>query len=281
MTVISLSSIPPRFDKIGPTLETLLAQKADIEAIRLYVPHVYRRFPDYDGAAPSVPKGVEVIRPEADLGPASKVLFCARDLRGTGKRILFCDDDRHYPVDWAQALISEAALYPDRAICLQGRRISKLGFAEPTLLLDAPRATEAPRRLLDSYRRARIKQQIGDFVLRRQTPKPTKAAYAKSGMVDYFCGFQGVIVCADWFDDAAFKIPDIIWAVDDVWLSGHVLRKGIPIWAKVVPPSLLPPVRTEVHLTNSLVTAVIDDHARDDADRACVRYMQDTYGIWR
>jgi hypothetical protein len=70
MTVISLSSIPPRFDKIGPTLETLLAQKADIESIRLYVPHVYRRFPDYDGAAPRVPKGIDVVRTAVDLGPA-------------------------------------------------------------------------------------------------------------------------------------------------------------------------------------------------------------------
>lgn len=281
MTVISLSSIPPRFDLIGLTLETLLAQKADIREIRLYIPRTYRRFPDYDGAAPKVPKGITVIRCETDLGPASKVLFCARDLRGTDTPILFCDDDRDYPADWAGALIAEAARYPDRAICLQGRRISKLGFAEPEVLQDAPRAVEAPRHLFDAYRWTRIKQQLGNLILRRRTPKPPKAAYLRSGMVDYFCGFQGVIVRADWFDDLAFDIPKILWAVDDVWLSGHVARKGIPIWAKAVVPTLLPPVRNDVHLTSPLVTAVIDDHARDDADRACVRYMQDTYGIWR
>lgn len=281
MTVISLSSIPPRFDLIGLTLETLLAQKADIKEIRLYIPRTYRRFPDYDGAAPKVPKGITVIRCETDLGPASKVLFCARDLRGTDTTILFCDDDRDYPAEWAGALFSEAARYPDRAICLQGRRISTLGFPEPDLPFGLPRAVESQRRFFDAYRRARIRQQITGLFSSMPAPKPAKLAYDVAGLVDYFCGYQGVVIRPDWFDDAAFDIPKVIWAVDDVWLSGHILRKNIPIWASAFQLGHVPLVHTKTHLTSPLVTAVIEDHARDDADRACVRYMQDTYGIWR
>ena len=47
--IISLSTIPSRFDKIGPTLESLLAQSAKIDEIRIYIPKSYLRFPEYDG----------------------------------------------------------------------------------------------------------------------------------------------------------------------------------------------------------------------------------------
>jgi hypothetical protein len=194
--------------------------------------------------------------------------------------ILFCDDDRDYPAGWANALITEAKRYPDRAICLQGREIATLGFAKPSLPFVLSRAIVAKRHVLGAYRRARIRQQILNLFSSEKRPKPAKAAYTASGLVDYFCGYQGVVVRPDWFDDSAFEIPKIIWAVDDVWLSGHVTRKKIPIWAVALDSLLVPLVRDVAHLTSLLVNAIIDDHARDDADRACVRYMQDTYGIW-
>ena len=79
--VISLTSITSRFPEIRPTLEALLAQSAPIEEIRLNIPRRYRRFPEYDGGLPDVPGGIRVIRPEEDLGPATKVLFTSEDLR--------------------------------------------------------------------------------------------------------------------------------------------------------------------------------------------------------
>ena len=44
--VVTLTSIPTRFDKITPTLRDLLKQTADIAEIRLYISRKYRRFPD-------------------------------------------------------------------------------------------------------------------------------------------------------------------------------------------------------------------------------------------
>ena len=75
--VVSLTTIPPRFPYLMQSLPHLLAQTAKIDEIRLYVPKTYRRFPDYDGTLPDVPKGIRVIQPDEDLGPASKVLFAA------------------------------------------------------------------------------------------------------------------------------------------------------------------------------------------------------------
>ena len=74
--IISLSTIPARFSKIYPVLENLQARTLKIDEIRLYVPRKFRRFPDYGGELPDVPKGVRILRADEDLGPVSKVLFC-------------------------------------------------------------------------------------------------------------------------------------------------------------------------------------------------------------
>lgn len=140
--VVSLSSIPPRFDKLEPVLNALLAQTAKIDEIRLYLPKTYRRFPDYDGSLPDVPRGVRIMRPNDDLGPASKVL----------------------------------------------------------------------------------------------------------------------------------------WTVDDIWLSGHMERKGVPIWCL---SGFEQPPKIAGTDESGLFDAVIDGAGRAEANLACVRYMQDTYGIWR
>ncbi|MBS8226763.1 hypothetical protein [Vannielia litorea] len=75
----SLSSIPSRSESLGPALEALVAQDVSVEKVILYIPKVYRRFPDYAGDLPSVPAGVEIRQPEEDFGAASKVLHALRD----------------------------------------------------------------------------------------------------------------------------------------------------------------------------------------------------------
>jgi hypothetical protein len=62
--VISLSSIPPRFDQIGPVLTSLVRQSIRPLAVELWIPTRYRRFPDWDGRLPEVPEGVTIRRPE-------------------------------------------------------------------------------------------------------------------------------------------------------------------------------------------------------------------------
>ena len=75
--VVSLSSIPPRFAELAPTLNSLVNQSADIAGVYLYVPESYRRFPEWDGSLPDVPAGVEVRRCAEDWGPATKILGAA------------------------------------------------------------------------------------------------------------------------------------------------------------------------------------------------------------
>ena len=57
MTVISLSSIPPRFGTLGGVLKSLVAQSAPLTEIRLNIPKTYRRFPQDSFSMPDVPTG--------------------------------------------------------------------------------------------------------------------------------------------------------------------------------------------------------------------------------
>ncbi len=84
-TIITLSSIPPRFGLLKPTLFSLLSQRLKAEEVRLYIPHKYRRFPDWDGRLPEVPAGITIVRCDEDLGPATKVLPAAQRPEGAGR----------------------------------------------------------------------------------------------------------------------------------------------------------------------------------------------------
>lgn len=98
MSVISLTSIPARFDGLGPVLESLLAQGADRVVLTLS-----RRYLRFDGAVspPPVPGGVELLWAE-DVGPASKLM--AAQSAYAGERIVICDDDCLYAPGWLSAL---------------------------------------------------------------------------------------------------------------------------------------------------------------------------------
>lgn len=270
MRIVSLSSIPPRFGQLGPVLESLLAQRPRVDAVQLHVPRRYRRFPDYDGTPPSVPDGVTLVRPDEDLGPASKVLFAARALRGTDTQILFCDDDKLFSPDWGARLFDEQAARPDMCVALAGKHLPK------DIARTNPRT---PRAVLGggfdpAYEAGKLLWRAG----LKPGPRPTRRAVREAGFADILQGLGGVVVRPDFFDDEAFDIPDILWAVDDVWLSGMLERRGIPIW---LPAGLRRPAPLPGGDGNSLYEAVIDGVKRDDANRRCIEHLRERYGIWR
>ena len=107
MYAISLTSIPPRFDRLGPVLQALLAQRPAPMAVYLCLPRSYRRFVG-PVSPPALPEGVDLLWSDTDLGPAGKALIPARHLQGKVERLIYCDDDWIYPPGWAAALLSGA-----------------------------------------------------------------------------------------------------------------------------------------------------------------------------
>ncbi|MEM6741061.1 MAG: glycosyltransferase family 2 protein [Pseudomonadota bacterium] len=277
MRIITLSSIPPRFDLIGPTLESLVAQGSSADAVELYIPQSYRRFPDYDGSAPPVPAGVHVLRPDVDFGPASKVLHAAQRHRETPEaQLLFCDDDRHYYDGWAEQLFTEQVRRPDEAVALTGWNVERTGL-DPYRPRPTPRHEKRSRRWDIDYRMKRLRQILGGG---RGVPirlKPARRLVARAGYADIFEGYGGVVVRPRFFDEEAYDIPRDLWAVDDVWLSGMLALRGISIW---VPADLYEPKNTVADLTEALFRWKMANMTRAQLNAHCAHYLRDTYGVW-
>ena len=81
-------------------MQSLLAQGAD--AVWLWIPPAYDRFPDWDGVLPDIPAGVDLKRASADFGPASKFIPALCDLRPSDG-LMMCDDDVIYGPGWLDA----------------------------------------------------------------------------------------------------------------------------------------------------------------------------------
>lgn len=266
MKIISLTAIPSRFAGLGPTLEALLAQGAD--QVRLHIPTAYRRFPDWDGTLPSVPAGVSIIRCDTDLGPATKILPAARALRGQDAQILFCDDDCIVPRGWANRLFAIQARRPDQAVAV---------YVRPSYLPDTPppegrQAWQVPLAYDLPYRASRLAHKL------LGTPVAYRRPFWVPGHGDVFFGVNGVVVRPDFFDDAAFDIPEIAWLVDDIWLSAMLARKNIRIYC---PWRAALPKAQDSSEQDALLTMTFLGKDRQALNRAAAEHCREAFGVWR
>ena len=126
--IISLTTIPPRMAKLGPTLNSLLKQTAGVRSIILWLPKKYRRDTFNNYRAPDVPPGVEVRYCDTDYGPATKILPAVRFFQGQDVRLIYCDDDEIYEPDWAELLISESERFPNDCISIVGMNIELIEY---------------------------------------------------------------------------------------------------------------------------------------------------------
>ena len=271
--VVSLSSIPSRFSGLEPVLDSIAGQSAKIDEIRLYIPKKFRRFPDYDGSLPDVPKNVRIIQPEEDLGPASKVLFAAADLKGTDCDIIYCDDDMIYEADRFARILKERDGRFDHCVSTD---FGPAHFEGGQVLATRHPVARMPPKSL-SYRIRRGLQILRETATRRKGNKPFRYRVGQAGYTSIAKGFGGVLVRPEFFDDLFYDIPPVLWTVDDYWLSGHMERKGIPIWTGA---KFRIPVQAETYAVTALFNSVVDGSNRNQANDACVRYMQETYNIW-
>ncbi len=273
MLVVSITSIPSRFQRISTTLNSILQQSVKIDKVCVYVPKSYRRFPEYDGHLPDVPDGVEIRRVEQDLGPASKILHAVSDFRQSRETtIIYGDDDRCYPKDWAAQMMAAARLRPDTAICRSGFDVQNRGIGVDEVNQMQPRARS--RKFRWSYRAQRIHQIVRERSLKALGPKPARFS---SGYVDIMEGFHGVLVKPGFFDGAVFHIPEVCRPVDDIWLSAAMARSHVPIWLDY---NIAAGTKTDNHYCDPLCSSTFDGLGRFDLDRAAIDHCQRVYGVW-
>ncbi|MGA1275582.1 MAG: glycosyltransferase family 2 protein, partial [Gemmobacter sp.] len=92
-------------------------------------------------------------------------------------------------------------------------------------------------------------------------------------------GYGGVVVRPSFFDASFREIPPVLWAVDDVWISGNLARRGVPILAVADAAQLR--FMAEHHAPDALHQVAIEGAARFEANRRCALWMQEHLGVWR
>jgi hypothetical protein len=98
------------------------------------------------------------------------------------------------------------------------------------------------------------------------------------GYGDIFFGAAGVVVRPEFFDDLAYDIPAEAWAVDDVWLSANLARRGIAIYC---PWMAALPVSSEMASQDALLDAEFLGKKRQELNRAAAQVCQQKFGIWK
>ncbi|PKP70844.1 MAG: hypothetical protein CVT82_05080 [Alphaproteobacteria bacterium HGW-Alphaproteobacteria-4] len=266
--IISLTTIPTRFGKIGPTLRDLLAQDVKVDEIRLNLARHYRRFPGEVISVPDLPEGVTVHWSDVDYGPATKVLPTVRDHRCEDVDILFCDDDQPYDRGWAGRFLAARRDHPEAAIAGQGYDLTsrKPGHRYDRSFERFPRAQKRVKG--PGYRLWRT------LTLTMHKPQ----GYVEEGYVDVLEGYRGALVRPAFFGPEVYEIPDVLWTVDDPWLSGHLESRGVPIWFMISGQTARRPYGA--HFSDRLSKFVYRDHGRLEADSACINYYRARIHIW-
>ncbi len=269
--VVTLTSIPPRFENLSRKLASLERQTVKPDFIELYLAKTYRRFPGPRPALPPLPASVRVIEVEHDLGPATKVLPACQRWQNEDVDLLLCDDDRAEDPDWVERFARARHERPDDIICEAGWAVDSVS-PHPRTELDLPRVQVSPHLGKNfAYRLKRL------LTLQLYTPKIH--IYSQSGYVDVFMGVYGAMMSPRVFHSDAWAIPDILWTVDDVWLSGMARANGIKVWVNAVARTM--PRDRRFDRTSALKDHVEQGVDRDGANRMCIDYLRDRYGIWR
>ena len=116
--IVSLTSIPSRFDKLPAIVESLSHQAC--HEIWVNIPEKYTRFPEWDGQVPDLCSNskVKLNRPSEDWGPGTK--FIGPALASDADLIIYVDDDTVYDQRLVMNLLKWHRTDPESAWGMSG-----------------------------------------------------------------------------------------------------------------------------------------------------------------
>lgn len=272
--IVTLTSIPPRFENLPRRFAAIERQTVRPDRVELYLPTSYRRFPGLRPTLPPLPDWVTVIDVEEDLGPATKILPATRKWYDHDVDLLLCDDDRLQDRKWIARLARTRRERPGDIICERAWNIEER-FGIERHGLERPRARFTGDRGHSLWYRVKKWLTLSRFTKRRVTRK----LYANPGYGDVFEGFLGALVPPRAFHEDVWDIPDIVWTVDDVWLSGMAMANGVNVWVNGIPRPVYGDGKYDKLASLRDFTEMGVD--RSGADRMAVDLLRSKYGIWR
>jgi hypothetical protein len=108
---------------------------------------------------------------------------------------------------------------------------------------------------------------------------PPRKLFDNSGYIDIYEGFLGVLMPSTALPELAHSISDIIWTVDEVWLSEMADYNVVKIWAHDIPR----PLYSDGYYDKlaSLRNFTHANYNRESAGRHAVEYLRSVYHAWR
>ncbi len=206
--IVSLSTLPDRIERLGPTIGCLLNQTRPPDEILLVLPKFSvrqnRRYrvPKYLSEFPRL----RILPCEKDWGPATKFIpaIQAELACGRGETLIMAvDDDRIYPRDAIETYLHYSAQLPDAALCFRGGPMPRSLDWRDSKLLFANKIRE-PRRVA-------VMTGCGSYLVQPR--------FFDSSLWDY----SGA--------------PPGAFYMDDMWISGWLDRRGVEKY--VVPASAI------------------------------------------
>jgi len=122
--IVSLTSIPSRFDKLQNVVEKLMGQTC--HEIWVNIPKSYRRFPEWNGQLPTLTNFDSKLKINSeceDFGPGTKVIAPAQYLN-PDDLIVYLDDDTNYDPKLVTNLLKWFHVDPKSAWGLSGFNFS-------------------------------------------------------------------------------------------------------------------------------------------------------------
>lgn len=191
--VVSLTTIPDRIDKMGPTLCSILTQTKRVDEIRINVPYRSMKGDKYN--IPDGLKGlkyVKIYRVKKDLGPATKVLPTAAD-ENPHTKIIVVDDDNLYGSKLVENLVKVFKARKEKDVITNyGSNID----------------TGSARRIYDFYK-------------------------GGNKHVDVLFGCGGYILTPSMLPPGVYNYDDApkdVFYVDDNWISGWLSLNNVKIY---------------------------------------------------
>jgi hypothetical protein len=120
-TVISLTTIPGRYDRLRHTLKYLREQDYPVAAIYLTLPWISRRFnAPYPELPADIAEQVTVVRVDQDYGPICKIVGALLREPDPQTLIVTVDDDIVYSPNLVSSLVLESQKHPKAGISGSG-----------------------------------------------------------------------------------------------------------------------------------------------------------------
>jgi hypothetical protein len=207
--VVTFTTIPERIGQIAVMLKSLLDQSVLPDSICLCVPKT-SRLPPFTYSIPSwfsqIPI-LNIVECEHDLGPVTKFIPTWQQQRHMpDTRLIIVDDDGVYSHRLIEQLVRWSQHMPDAALGCSGVAVP-VGMKPSSVIFSR-----------DPW---------------LQDLRYTSFSSDALSRVDYLFGYAGVLVKPRFFDDAVTDYsaaPKQAFFDDDVWLGGHMARRGIDRW---------------------------------------------------